>query len=108
MVNLDMPYTTPFMLGTLTNKEKIKESTYLTGTEAVDLLIDVETLLQESKLTAKQQEVVELYYFNQMTQEEVAEKLGITQQGVLDHLKKIKVRVAKVIERWKKLDERLQ
>ena len=38
------------------------------------------------KLTDRQREIVNLYYFQKMTQEEIATRLGIRQQSVLDVL----------------------
>ena len=104
-INLDLPYTLNFMLGAMTNKAKLEASLYDSGIESADLLMDIENLIQEAKLTKKQAGVVRLYYYNQMTQEEVSKQLGISQQAVLDHLNKIKDKLAKVIERWEKLDE---
>lgn len=37
-------------------------------------------------LTDKQQEAMELYYFQDLSLAEIAEKLGISRQGVYDHL----------------------
>lgn len=103
-VKLDLPYTLNFILGTMSNKAKLEEATYLGSTESVDLLLDLDMLTEEAKLTKKQSEVVGLYYYEQYTQGEVAEKLGISQQAVLDHLNKAKKRIEKVIERWGNLD----
>lgn len=104
MVNLDMSYTLPFMLGVMTNRERIQEPIYLNLEDSIDLLIDVDLMIERAKLTKKQKEVVELYYFGQMTQEEVAEQLGITQQAVLDHINKIKERLNTVLKKWEELD----
>ena len=38
------------------------------------------------KLTDRQREIVNLYYFHKLTQEEIAKRLGIRQQSVLDVL----------------------
>lgn len=104
-INLDMPYTTNFMVGAMTNRAKLEASVYASGIESADLVMDIDNLIQEAKLTKKQAEVVRLYYYNQMTQEEVSKVLGISQQAVLDHLNKIKDKLTKVIERWEKLDD---
>jgi RNA polymerase sigma factor (sigma-70 family) len=42
--------------------------------------------LMHSELTVRQREVVELCYFAQLTQQEIAERLGIAQQVVGQHL----------------------
>ncbi len=103
-IKLDLPYTKNFMLGAMTNRAKLQESTYFGLIDSADLLMDVDLMLKEANLTAKQSEVVELYFFNQLTQEEVAKHLNISQQAVLDHINKAKDRVTKVIERWGRLD----
>ena len=105
MSNIDLSYTTGFMVGAMTNKKKIEESLYYSGVDKLDLLIDIDLLLVEAKLTERQKEVVELYFFLQYTQEEVSEVLGISQQAVLDHIKKIKNKIQKVIDLWREKDE---
>ena len=105
MSNIDLSYTTGFMVGAMTNKKKIEESLYYSGVDKLDLLIDIDLLLAEAKLTERQKEVVVLYFFLQYTQEEVSQVLGISQQAVLDHIKKIKNKIQKVTELWREKDE---
>lgn len=105
MNSSNLGYTSSFMVGAMTNKKKIEESLYFSGVDKLDLLIDIELLLKEAKLTERQKEVVDLYFFNQYTQEEVSKVLGISQQAVLDHIKKIKNKIQKVIEIWRIKDE---
>lgn len=93
------------MVGSMTNRKKIEESLYYSGVDKLDLLIDIDLMLKEANLTARQKQVVELYFFNQYTQEEVSEVLHISQQAVLDHIKKIKIKIQKVIEVWGQKDE---
>lgn len=99
-------YTAPFMLGVLSNQDKIKEGAYSGEINQIDLLIDVEFLIQEAKLTQKQLEVLNLYFIQQYTQEETSVRMGITQQAVLDHIKKVKVKFQKVVDKWRELDEK--
>lgn len=106
-INANVPYTSGFIIGSLTNKAKIEESLLFTGgVDQVDLLIDLERLLEEASLTDKQRVVVDLYFFKQYTQEEVSEKLGVSQQAILDHIKKVKLKINKVLERWESCDEK--
>ena len=105
MDNSNLCYTLGFMIGAMTNKNKIEESLYFSGVDKLGLLIDIELLLKEAKLTERQKEVVELYFFLQYTQEEVSKVLGISQQAVLDHIKKIKSKIQKVINTWEEKDE---
>jgi RNA polymerase sigma factor (sigma-70 family) len=46
-------------------------------------------------LTELQQQVVQLYYREEHLQREIAAKLGITQQGVNDHLRRIRDKIGK-------------
>lgn len=92
------------MLGVLGNQDKIKEGAYSGEMGQIDLLIDLEFLIKEARLTSKQLEVLTLYFIKQYTQEETSVKMGITQQAVLDHTKKIKAKFQKVVERWRVLD----
>lgn len=101
----DLSYTSGFMIGSMSNRKKIEESLYFSGVDKLDLLLDIDLLLMEAKLTERQKEVVVLYFFNQYTQEEVSEVLGISQQAVLDHIKKTKTKIQKVIDVWRGKDE---
>ena len=40
------------------------------------------------------------------TAEEVSKVLNVSQQAVLDHIKKVKQKINKVLERWKTCDEK--
>lgn len=93
------------MIGSMSNRKKIEESLYFSGVDKLDLLLDIDLLLMEAKLTERQKEVVALYFFNQCTQEEVSEVLRISQQAVLDHIKKTKTKIQKVIDVWRGKDE---
>lgn len=100
----DISYTQNFMLGSMSNKEKLQEGLYYSGLNQLEVLMDMELMLEEAKLTEKQSQVVRLYYFKQYTQEEVSQVMGITQQAVLDHIKKVKLKIKKVLERWANKD----
>ena len=104
----EIPYTKGFMLGSMTNKLKIEESLLFSGIDNLEILLDIELMLQEARLTEKQVQVVDLYFFNQHTQEEVSKVLGISQQAVLDHIKKVKIKIEKVLKGWELKDEEKQ
>lgn len=46
-------------------------------------------------LTAKQRAVWEYYNYDKLTQDEIAEKLGVTQQAVTKHIQACEKRIAK-------------
>ena len=50
-----------------------------------DAIAQIRTLI-ETRLTPKQREVVELYFYENLTQQEIAARLGISQQVVSKHL----------------------
>ena|SRR5579871_5179009 len=54
--------------------------------EHVDELVGVLRELIETRLTDAQRKVIELYFFEDRTQEEIASELGISQQSVSRHL----------------------
>lgn len=100
------PYTLTYMLGALSNLPKMRESAYYrTSMEAIDTVADVELMLKQAGLTDKQKQVVQLYYFEQRTQDEVSKIMGVSQQAVLDHLQRVKGKLKKVLERWKELEK---
>jgi RNA polymerase sigma factor (sigma-70 family) len=49
------------------------------------------------KLTDRQREVYQLYHVEKMTQEEVAERLGISQQMICQHMDAIRKKIEKII-----------
>ena len=51
-------------------------------------------------LTARQQEVVTLYYREVLSQQEIAEKLGISQQAVADALQRARTTVGKELRKF--------
>lgn len=102
---LEIPYSLTYMTGSMSNRFKIEESCFYSGgIDQVDLLLDIDMMLAEAQLTEKQLQVIQLYYFNQFTQEEVSKKMGISQQAVLDHLKKAKTKLVKVLTVWREKD----
>ncbi|UBK83483.1 hypothetical protein KLF50_15055 (plasmid) [Clostridium perfringens] len=102
-LNLDVPYTLKEVLGAMTNRYKLQELAYHGGEiEApIILLADVEDIINKAKLTKRQLEVVDLYFYNQLTQEATAKILNISQQAVQDYISKIKCKLAKVINSQK-------
>lgn len=50
------------------------------------ILIDFERLVEKARLTQRQKEVLYLHYELDLTQAEVAEELGISQQAVSKHI----------------------
>lgn len=100
------PTTKEFFLGALANKKNLEESSfYSAGVDSLDILMTIEKLVSEAKLTSKQNTVLELYFYDQLTQEEVSRIMGISQQAVLDHLEKIKKKLNKVLKKWRAKDE---
>lgn len=98
-------YSSVIIFKAMTNKKKLEESLYFSGAENIELLLDIELLLEEACLTDRQKEVIDLYFFNQYTQEEVSKVLKISQQAVLDHIKKIKIKISRVLKVWEQKDE---
>jgi hypothetical protein len=79
----------------------VKELRFFAGDYgACDLVIDLEKALQHIKLTDTQRRIIEIHYFQDLTQAETVKKLeeegySITQQGVSDNLKTINRRISK-------------
>lgn len=101
----NIPYTFNFMMGALEQRNRVKESLQYSCIDQIDLHIDLDLLLKQSNLTKRQQEVIELYYCEQMTQDLVSKKLGISQQAVLSHLKQAKHKIQHTLDIWREKDE---
>lgn len=91
-------YTVPFIVSLIQNKDKIGESRfYKADLSACDILIDLDTILEKANLTAKQQYILENCWIKGYTQDEVAKKLGITQQMCVKHCNAIKKKIERVL-----------
>lgn len=94
------------MMKMLSESKKLSVEAYVSGSIAhVEMLIDIDLMLKEANLTDRQMEVVKYHYFEQLTQDETAELLGVKQQTVLDHIKSIKRKINKVALKWGEADE---
>ncbi len=63
------------------------------GRQLTQALLDYAHLL-----TARQQEVIAMYYRQAMQQQEIADSLGITQQAVNDSLKRARLTIGKLLK----------
>ncbi|MBC9785929.1 RNA polymerase subunit sigma-28 [Heliobacterium chlorum] len=81
----------------LANVHKLREMRFSRADYAAsDLLIDFTNSVVEASLTSRQRLVIYLVYFRGYTQQEVARRLSITQQGVSDHINAAVSRIAVV------------
>lgn len=94
-------FTEDTILSILSNHRKVSIEAYALGNpEKVEILIDIDLLLKEANLTDRQLQIVELYFIKQLTQEQAAETLGISQQAVCDQLPIIKRQIKAVAKKW--------
>ena len=70
------------LFGSMAEEEPLDDAAAAVRDELFDLLRE----LVATRLTPRQREIVELAYVDQLTQGEIAERLGITQQVVSKHL----------------------
>lgn len=91
-------YTVPFIVSLIQSREKIAEARYYKeDLTASDLLMDLELIIQQARLTDKQAYILKKYWIEGYTQEEVAKTLGITQQMTEKHCKAVKKKIKKVL-----------
>jgi predicted DNA-binding protein (UPF0251 family) len=62
------------------------DAEYRGDTEAIVLRVDLERALKSMCMSPKQRQAVALYYFTQLTQEECAKVLNVTQQAIAARL----------------------
>lgn len=94
-------YTVPFIVAVVQSIDKLKNQRFYKNDMAIsDILLDVELLLEQAVLTNKQRYILEKYWVEGFTQEQVANMLNITQQMVEKHTKAIKKKFEKVLESW--------
>ena len=98
---LSFLYTVDFVVGVLVNRKAIEESAYYSaGLEAIDVLMTLDRIIESANLTERQSQALNLYYCEQYTQEEVSEKMGISQQAVLHHLRNIRSKLRAVLKNF--------
>lgn len=99
-------FTEDKILSILANHRKVSIEAYALGNpQKVEILIDIDLLLKEANLTDRQLQIVELYFIKQLTQDQVAETLGVSQQAVCDQLPIIKRQIKAVAKKWSDQDE---
>ncbi|MED1088321.1 sigma factor-like helix-turn-helix DNA-binding protein [Bacillus mycoides] len=72
---------------------------------ASDVLMDMETAILNADLTDRQRQVLQLVYFEDMKQRDVAISLGITAPTVNLYKRLLSQKIAAVFERWAWEDE---
>lgn len=89
------------------NYYKLKESRFYKGDlTASEILLDVDTIIAEANLNERQSFVLEQYWKQGSTQEDVAKQLGVSQQMVEKHCKRIKAKIEIVLMGWGELIEK--
>ncbi|MGL6106125.1 sigma factor-like helix-turn-helix DNA-binding protein [Romboutsia sp.] len=80
----------------------IKEQVFYTSNfSLVDTLIDMDMLLEESKLTPYQYEIFSLYYIEGYTLQEIATMYGHYNHNTpRDTIRRIKKKISKVLDSW--------
>jgi len=73
--------------------------------DAAVLLIDLENAKEKAKLTERQFEALQLIYEDDLTQEDAAKVLGISQQVLARHLNVATSKIADIYEYWSVKDE---
>ena len=86
------------ILRAITNKDSYEDKAGITGNCSwVDIVIDAENIVKAAKLTARQQQVFDMYYVQDMTSSSIAAELSISHQGVSDCLAQCKKKIQAVL-----------
>lgn len=92
-------YTVPFIVSLIQNRDKISEQRfYKADLSACDMLMDMEMIIERANLTDKQRFILENCWVKGYTQEEVAQKMGITQQMCEKHSRAIKKKIRRILQ----------
>ena len=74
----------------------VREARFARGDYAAcTLLLDLDSSIENAGLTDRQRQVIDLIFEQDLTQVDAAKRLGISQQGVADHLKNAITNIAK-------------
>lgn len=91
----------------LSNLHALKQRRYLGDLDASDTLIDFEQAVRKAELTIRQSEALRLVYDVGWTQKQAAEKMGIGQDVVSEHIRKATEEIDTIYEMWAWMDEAL-
>jgi predicted DNA-binding protein YlxM (UPF0122 family) len=93
------PYEATGIAALLRDVYRLSESRLYDGDiDATAILIDLKMALDSICLTPRMRQVVALYYFAQFTEGEVADVIGLTQQGINDSLNNALERISAHME----------
>ncbi|RCL15123.1 sigma factor-like helix-turn-helix DNA-binding protein [Bacillus cereus] len=83
----------------------MKERRFNGDYDASIVLIDLETAISQADLTDRQRQVLQLVYFEDMKQRDVAISLGITAPTVNLYKRLLAQKIAAVFEKWARKNE---
>jgi hypothetical protein len=93
------PYEAAGIAALLRDVYRLSESRLYDGDiDATAILIDLKMALDSNCLTPRMRQVVALYYFAQFTEEEIAEIIGVTRQGINDSVNNALERISAHME----------
>lgn len=97
----DVKYTPHNILNLLGEYSKFCVNAYVNGSiPSLEIKMDLDSLLEKSNLTERQETVINLYYKHDMTQDEVAEVLGVSRIAVRDVLKGAEKKIKETVKNW--------
>jgi len=73
--------------------------------DAVILLVDLATAIEKAGLTERQREALTLVYFEDLSQVEAGERMGVRQDTVSKLVKSALAKIASVYEAWARMGE---
>ena len=91
-------YTTDELFGLLRRLTRLEICCYTEGLpNALPLILDIRDILSKLTLTERERKVLELYFFKEYTQEEVAKEIGTSQVTVSSTIRSIKKAINEVL-----------
>lgn len=98
-------YTATNILNLLSEYKRFYINAYESGCMAsLEVKMDLDILLEKSNLTDRQAEAINLYYKEGMTQDEVAEVLGVSRIAVRYLLNWAEKKIKNTAEKWGESD----
>ncbi|WP_181349410.1 sigma factor-like helix-turn-helix DNA-binding protein [Thalassobacillus sp. CUG 92003] len=84
----------------LRNYPAFQAKKYAGDFEATDILLDLERAVEKAKLTGRQAEALRYIYEEDMTQVAAGERMGVSQQTVIETYERAVDKIAEVYEQW--------
>lgn len=102
----DIKYTERVVYSTLKSRPQIEEQLYYSSNmDALDVLMDMDNLIKQAKLTPYQSVIFDLYFRQGYQMHEIAQMVGVKHHtNISMAIKNAKKKIKKILVKWGEVD----